>query len=60
MQDKTRMDITLNEFKSLTCTRCNDKYQRLAIDLTKEKCTGRYRLGLDSMFVPNTNLFSFT
>ena len=56
-QDKASMDMTLNEFKLLTSTCWNDKYQPLTIDMTKDKYTVRYRLGLDNIFVPDTNPF---
>ena len=51
------MDMTLSEFKLLTSTCWNEKYQSLTIDMTKDKYTGRYRLGLNSIFVPNTSPF---
>ena len=56
-QDKPPMDITLVELKYLTSTCWNEHYQRLTIDMTKDKYTGRFRLGLNSLFVPNTSLF---
>ena len=56
-QDKTSMDMNLNEFKYLTSTCWNEKYQPLTIDMTKDKYTGRYRLGLNSIFVPNSSPF---
>ena len=56
-QDKSSMDMTLNEFKLLTSTCWNEKYQPLTIDMTKDKYQGRYRLGLNSIFVPNTSPF---
>ena len=56
-QDKASMDMTLREFKYLTSTCWNEKYQPLAIDMTKDENTGRYRLGLNSIFIPNTSLF---
>ena len=49
------MDKTLNENKLLTFTCWNQKYQPLTIDTTKDKFTGRYRLGLTSIFVSDTN-----
>ena len=52
-QDKASMDMTLNEFKYLTSTCWNKHYQPLTIDMTKDKYTGRYRLGLNSIFVPD-------
>ena len=33
------------------------KNQPLTIDMTKEKYTGRYRLGLNNIFVPDTTPF---
>ena len=48
-QDKASMDMTLNEFKSLTSTWWNKTYQPLTIDMTKDKYNGRYRLGLKSI-----------
>ena len=51
------MDMTLNEFKILTSTCWNKNYQPLTIDMTKDKYTGRYRLGLNSIFVPDSNPF---
>ena len=53
-QDKGSMDMTLNEFKLLTSTCWYKIYQPLTIDMTKDKYTGRYRLGLNSIFVPDT------
>ena len=51
------MDMILNEFKLLTSTGWNEKYQPLTIDMTKDKFCGRYRLGLNSIFVPNSSPF---
>ena len=51
--DKTFMDMTLDEFKYLTSTCWDQQYQPLTIDMTNDKYTGRYRLGLNSLFVPN-------
>ena len=56
-QDKASMDMTLNEFKLLTSTCWNEKYQPVTIDMTKDKNTGRYRIGLNSKFVSNTSPF---
>ena len=56
-QDKTSMDVTLDELKYLTSTCWNEKYQPLTIDMTKDKYHGRYRLGLNSIFVPITSPF---
>ena len=56
-QDKASMDMTLNEFKILTSVCWNEKYKPLTIDMTKDKYTGRYRLGLKSIFIPHTSPF---
>ena len=56
-QDKSSMDMTLNEFKLLTSTCWNENYQPLRIDMTKDRYTGRYRLGLNSIFIPDSSLF---
>ena len=56
-QDKSSMDMTLNKFRLLTSTCWNDKNQPLTIEMTKDKYTGRYRLGLNSIFVPDSSPF---
>ena len=56
-QEKASMDMTLNEFKYLNSTCWNQNYQPLTIDMTKGKYTGRYRLGLNSIFVPDSSPF---
>ena len=56
-QEKASMDMTLNEFKLLTSTCWNKNYQPLTIDMTKTAYDGRYRLGLNNIFVPDTTLF---
>ena len=56
-QDKASMEMTLDEFKYLTSTCWNKNYQPLTIDMTKDKHTGRYRLGLNSIFVPDSSPF---
>ena len=56
-QDESSMDMTLNEFKLLTSTCYNEKYQLLTIDMTKDKYQGRYRSGLNSIFVPKSSPF---
>ena len=56
-QDKASMDMTPDEFEYLTCNCWNKNYQPLTIDMTKDKFTGRYRLGLNSILVPNSNPF---
>ena len=42
-EDKTSMDMTLDEFKYLASTCWDGKYQPLTIDMTKDEFTGRYR-----------------
>ena len=56
-QDKASMDMALDEFNYLFSTCWNKKNQPLTIDMTKEKYTGRYRLGLNNIFVPDTTPF---
>ena len=56
-RDKASMDMTLNEFKYLTSTCWNKNYQPLTIDMTKNAYDGRYRLGLKSIFIPDSSLF---
>ena len=56
-QDQASMDMTLNEFKYLTSICWNEKYQPFTIDMTKDKYQGRYRLGLNNIFVPDTTPF---
>ena len=56
-QDKSSMDMTLNEFKFLTSTCWNENYKPLTIDMTKDEYTGRYRSGLNSIFIPDSSPF---
>ena len=51
--------MTLNEFKHSTSTCWNKNYQQLTNYITKDKFTGRYRLGLNSIFVPKILRFKF-
>ena len=51
------MDMTLDEFKYLTNTCWDKKYQPHTIVMTKDKYTGRYRLGLNSLAVPDNSPF---
>ena len=53
-QDKASMVMTLDEIDYSTGTCWKEQYQPLFIQMTKDKYTGRYRLGLISLFVPNT------
>ena len=56
-QEKGSMDMTFIEFNYLIKTCWDKNYQPLAIDMTKDKYTGRYRLRRNSLFVPDTNPF---
>ena len=56
-QDKASMDMTLKEFKYLINICWDKNYQPLTIDMTKDKYTGRYRLGLNNIFVPDSSPF---
>ena len=56
-QEKASMDMTLDDYKYLTSTCLVKKHQPLTIYMTKDKFTGRYRLGLNSLFVSNSNPF---
>ena len=49
--------MRLDEFKYLTFTCWIEKYQPPTIDLTKDKFTGRYRVGFNSLFVPDSSPF---
>ena len=57
-QDKTFLDMTLNDFKNLTNICWNEKYQPLTIDITKDKYTVGYRVRLNSVFVPNSSVLN--
>ena len=59
-QDESSMGMTLNEFKNLTSTWWNEKYQPLTIDMSEDKYTGRQRLELTPVFVPDSSLFQRT
>ena len=56
-QGKVSMDTTLDDFQYLTSPCWKEKYQPLTIDMTEGKYTGRYRLGLNSIFVPDSSPF---
>ena len=51
------MDMTLNDFEYLTNTCCDKNYQHLTNDMTKDKHTGRHRLGINSLVIPNSSHF---
>ena len=56
-QDKASMDMIIDEFKIL-CNICwQTKFQPLTIDMSKDKEVGKYKLGLDSIFVPKSDPF---
>ena len=59
-QDKSSMDMTLIEFKYLTNTCWNEKCQPLTIDMSKDNYTGRNRLGINGIIIPDTSLFKLT
>ena len=56
-QDKESLDVNNDDFKLLTSTSWSEKYQPLTVDMTKDKYTGRNRLGLNSIFVPDSSPF---
>ena len=56
-QDKAGMDMTVDDFKYLTRTCWIEKYQPLTFDMTKDKYQGRYRLGLNNIFVSDSSPF---
>ena len=56
-QEKASMDMTLDEFKYLTSTCWNKNCQPLTIDMTKDKFCGRFRLGLNCIFVRDSSPF---
>ena len=56
-QEKASMDMTLNEVNFLTSICWNEKYRPLTIDMTKDRYTGRYRLGLNNLFVADSSPF---
>ena len=49
------MDMTFDEFKNLTSTCWNEKYQPPTFDMTKDRYQGQDRLGSNSIFVPNSS-----
>ena len=56
-QDKASMDMIIDEFK-LLCNICwQTKFQPLTIDMSKDKEVEKYKLGLDSIFVPKSDPF---
>ena len=49
------MDMTLKGLKLLISTCWNENFYPLTIDLRKDKNTVRYRLGLNRLFIPDSN-----
>ena len=56
-QGKNSVDMIPNEFKILTSTCWYEKHQPLTIDMTEDKNQGRYRFGLNSIFIPDSSPF---
>ena len=56
-QDKASMDMNLKEFKILSSICWSEKYRPLTIDMTKDCYQARYRLGLNSIFIPDSSPF---
>ena len=56
-QDKAGMNMTRDEYKHLTSTCWDKKYQPLTIHLTRNENTGKYRLGLNILFFPTSSPF---
>ena len=55
ISNKAFMDMTFIEFKKLTNFCGKEEHQPITIDMTNDKYCCRYRLGLNSIFVPNSN-----
>ena len=51
--------MTLDEYKYLTSASWNERYQPLTNNMTRDKYTGRYRLWLNGLFVPNSSPFYY-
>ena len=58
-QDKSSNDVTVNEFKLLTSTCWNEKPRPFTFDMIKDKYTSRYRLGINSKFIPDSYTFCY-
>ena len=56
-QDKASMDMKCKEFKELGFTCWETKHQPLTIDMSKDIHQGKSRLGLVSIFIPDSNPF---
>ena len=57
-QNKAGVATSINENEILTDGCWNQRYQPLSIDVTNVVYTGRYRIGLNSIFVSDSPLFS--
>ena len=51
------MDMSLNENKYLNSTCWDKNYHPLTIDMTKDKYTGRCRIEINSLFIPDSAPF---
>jgi energy-coupling factor transporter ATP-binding protein EcfA2 len=52
--DHVSNDMDFSEFKSL-CSKCwEDKHSFLVIDLSSEKCNGKFRKGFTQFYIPNS------
>ena len=49
-------DMTLNEFKSFCRKVWSTDHHFAVIDLTSEKSKGKYRMNLDTFYVPTTTI----
>ena len=49
--------MTIDGYKFSTTTCWNEKYQPPTIDRTKDRYQGRFRLGLNTMFTPDSSSF---
>ena len=56
-KDEASMAMSINEFKILTSTCWNEKYQPLTLDMTRNRYQSCYRLGLNSIFFPDSSPF---
>ena len=56
-QDKASSDVSLKEYKHSTSTCWDKNHQPLTIHMTKDKNTGRCRLGLNSKFILDSSFF---
>jgi len=56
-QQLASTDMKIKEFKTLCDDIWSKDYQFLTIDSTKKKNTGKYRLNLKTLYIPETNPF---